>query len=562
MDIQVLKLAEETEKFLNNIPNFSVGLSGGKYWDRNTFPDLSFQSLKKNAQSAKQISEKINKLAQIKQLSAKENALMEVCLYLLEYYVYPSYCPANEDFYYLNFDITPYSYPLLFGWQELRAFAYDTPENVRKHIELMSDYPRFTQQLYDKVKTQAELGIYLAKDEIKSAVKALMSYAVSPENHPGNMRGKNGAQTNSDIEKEEKYFEEGKNNLLKTAEFISSDKYIKYSPEKIGLCHYEKGIDYYEYLKKFQISYNMDSAYLHEKGKEYMEQIYSRQAEIRRKITDGKTHEEFIESLKNTDRFFPHSPDSLKKNMTQFVQKTEKEMSKYFNMPIKTPWRVEKLPQNMEDVMTFGYYDDPNDMTNTGTYYFNGKNLSEKCQINAHAMMIHELMPGNHYRIACMRENKNMHNIFKKTVNNCYVYAWAGYAEEFAEENGFFDDLYDIYGKLESGKFISARLVVDTGLNALGWTKQQGIDYLVKNTFCTYDMAENEVLRYAADVPAQALSYRLGREKMKQIKEKYQIAAGERFDIKQFHKTVMDIGTVPMNILENYMDKKAKEEYL
>ena len=168
--------------------------------------------------------------------------------------------------------------------------------------------------------------------------------------------------------------------------------------------------------------------------------------------------------------------------------------------------------------MTYGYYRGgaPGE---TGYYYYNGSKLDTSSMISAGFLIYHELIPGHHFHISLVKENQQL-SVYRRGVRvNAFAEGWANYAAHLALEMGMLDDPYDHYGWLLSNAFIAARLVVDTGLNHKGWSLEKASRYMLENTLYSESEVATEVLRYSTDIQAQALSYKLGYDKILALRE-------------------------------------------
>ena len=209
--------------------------------------------------------------------------------------------------------------------------------------------------------------------------------------------------------------------------------------------------------------------------------------------------------------------------------------------------------------MTAGYYR-AGTLGETGYYYYNGSNLSSRSMISAGFLIYHELIPGHHFHLSLVKENSQL-SVYRRGVRmNAFAEGWANYASHLALEMGMLNDPYDHYGWLLSNAFIAARLVVDTGLNHKGWSLEKASSYMLDNTFYSADQVATEVLRYSTDIQAQALSYRLGYDKILEVRETAKKQLGENFDIRKFHTAVLSKGTLTMPALEQHIQWYIDQE--
>jgi uncharacterized protein (DUF885 family) len=185
---------------------------------------------------------------------------------------------------------------------------------------------------------------------------------------------------------------------------------------------------------------------------------------------------------------------------------------------------------------------------------FNGSKLDERSMLSAATLIYHELIPGHHFQISLQLENASLPPFRKASYPTAFVEGWAMYSSGLAEEMGGYADPYDLAGWIAQDLFLSSRLVVDTGMGALGWTRQQAIDYMKENTFESDTQIGTETLRYAVDIPAQALAYKMGSSEIWDLRRKAERELGAKFDVRRFHDAVLGSGAMPMTVLRKHVD--------
>jgi uncharacterized protein (DUF885 family) len=169
-------------------------------------------------------------------------------------------------------------------------------------------------------------------------------------------------------------------------------------------------------------------------------------------------------------------------------------------------------------------------------------------------LLLHEAVPGHHLQIARAQELKDLPTFRRFTNFVAYAEGWALYSESLGEEMGFYTDPYSKFGQLSAEMMRACRLVVDTGLHAFGWTRERAIAYMTDTAGLNKDFATAEVDRYLV-MPAQALGYKLGELKIKELRAKAKAALGDRFDLRRFHNAVIDDGALPLDVLEARIDE-------
>lgn len=553
---QVQALLDEIYETHLSIPNF-LHFIQGEYRPVNRFPDKSFSALVANKTIRTAFLNKIQQLRCAEKLSNYDRLALNLAENFIDTQMFPVSC-LMEDYYYLEFGITPYEFPIEVFWGSLPLFDCSSEENVHKHLELSEDFIRFTKQMRDKVYEQARRGIYLFAEMIPSTCQMLRHYAtVEYAKHPFSMIRPASAATKEQIKIESAFIHQANQYLIEIANYLETEEYLGKAPKKPGWGQFERGLEYYRYLRKFHLGYDVDAAELHALGITLLQQAVNKQADIRKRLGYDCTHAEFVTRLRGNERFFPSTPERLGELMNACVDRVARQMGKYFYERIETPYRVMRLDPEMEESLTFGFFQPSIHKEQAGIYFFNGSKLEEKCQLTTPALLAHEVLPGHHFQQSYMNESSELHPLFKSFFSPSCLEGWAEYCGKFLGEVGIFDD-YDEYGRLENDKFGCARLIVDTGLNELGWSMEQARSFLVENTFAIESMVISETMRYTYCIPAQCLSYKHGSLKMSELRDRFKTAKDENFDIRDFHSLVLNTGCIPMPLLENYIEQEIQ----
>ncbi len=205
--------------------------------------------------------------------------------------------------------------------------------------------------------------------------------------------------------------------------------------------------------------------------------------------------------------------------------------------------------------MTFGYYQQPTPEEPRGLYRYNGSKLDQRPLVTAGPLIYHELVPGHHFHIALQNENESLPPYRRENIAyGAFNEGWGNYGAKLATEMGLLDEPYDRYGWAVFDMFISARLVLDTGMNLLGWSLEEGRDFMRTHTFSSETEIASETLRYSTDMPGQALAYKAGLEKLLELRQRARALAGDDFDIRAFHAAVLGPGALPMQVLERHIE--------
>ena len=226
----------------------------------------------------------------------------------------------------------------------------------------------------------------------------------------------------------------------------------------------------------------------------------------------------------------------------------------------RTPYGVKVIPDYEAPAQTTAYYQPgAADGSRAGFYMINTYKLDTRPKYEMEALTLHESVPGHHLQIARSQELKGLPDFRRNAGYTAYIEGWGLYAESLGTEMGFYTDPYSKFGQLTYEMWRACRLVVDTGMHAFGWSRQQAIDFMKENTAKTENDIIVEVDRYIV-WPGQALAYKMGELKIKELRAKARRELGARFDVRRFHNAVLDDGPLPLDLLESRMNEWIAEQ--
>lgn len=425
--------------------------------------------------------------------------------------------------FYLQFQVTPYASAV-----RTTREAFRDPK-IAADPRILESYTRYIDALTALVTEQRRRGIMIPQPEIP-AVRALFSNPPLPAAKPAHDR------------------------------FLAvlSVDYEAAAPRGVGLSQQPGGAAAYRFLIRAATTLDRSPEEIHAMGLREIERIDRELDDIRRQTGFRGTREEFMQFLKTDPRFFEPSADAIRTRLEKHVRTIEPHLGAYFLKMPRATHGVRRLDPALEGAMTFGYYMWPTPAEPVGLYYFNGSKTNERNLLFGLALMAHELVPGHHFQIARQSENEELHPLRRESFDTVFVEGWGEYAAALGTEMGIYTDPYDRAGRLMMDSMLSARLVVDTGMNALGWSRERGIDYLMAHSMLSATEAATETLRYATDIPAQALAYKMGSLRIMQLRQEARDRLGPRFDIRQFHEWILSQGSMPLGVLEAYIEEKTK----
>lgn len=467
---------------------------------------------------------------------------------------------AFEKYIWLRPVVTPYDSSLAPVQRVFNGWQFKNVASAAAYLKLLAQYPDFIRGLQKLSVAQLERHVVLPKAEIAQVETFLSAYSRPADKSPFRV---DAARLKALKPDEAARFQSDLNALIDSrvvpavkdlAAFLDGPYQAK-APDAVGLGQYPNGKDYYRFLIGYYTTIdNLTPEAVHEKGLREVERINERMAAIRKQLGFTGTKAEFHQFLQKDPRFALKTPDAVADKLMSHVRRIEPYLDKSFRLKPKAPYGVKRLDPALEAVQTFGFYETPTAAQPMGYYNFNGSNLENRSWANAEALIFHELVPGHHFQIALQRENPSLPEFRREAFYSANSEGWAEYASSLGEEFGLFTDPYDLYGRLGMDMFISVRLVVDTGMNYFGWSRDRATKFMLDNALETPLQIATETLRYSTDLPGQALGYKMGSLKFRQLREKASAALGDRFDLRDFHDWVLESGSMPLSILESHID--------
>ena len=263
----------------------------------------------------------------------------------------------------------------------------------------------------------------------------------------------------------------------------------------------------------------------------------------------------FLEFLRTDPRFYAKTPEELLSRASRIAKRIDGKLPSLFETLPRLPYTVEPVPDDIAPKYTTGrYVGAPQGSMQPGIYWVNTYKLEARPFYTLPALTLHEAVPGHHLQIALSHELTGLPNFRRYSYISAFGEGWGLYSEWLGVEAGIYADPYDNFGRLTYEMWRACRLVVDTGLHAKGWTRQQAIEYMATRTALPIHEVTTEVDRYIS-WPAQALAYKLGELKIKELRRRAEQALGTRFDLRKFHDLVLGSGSVPLSVLEANVDR-------
>ena len=339
------------------------------------------------------------------------------------------------------------------------------------------------------------------------------------------------------------------NNLYK---FLVED-YLPNSRDSIGISDVPNGKEWYETLANYHTTTDLTPDEIHNIGLKEIKRIRSEMESIISDLEWDGDFASFLNYLRTSPRFYYDNPEDLFNAYLIMSKTIDPLLPKIFKVFPRAPYGVKPIPAESAPFTTTAYYNSPS-KGKPGYFYANLYKPQSRPKYEIPVLTVHEAVPGHHFQISIAQELEGVPTFRKYQSFTAFVEGWGLYSEELGDFMGLYDDPYDKFGQLTYDMWRAIRLVVDTGMHYKGWTRDASIDLFLENTAKAQLDIENEVDRYIA-WPGQALAYKIGQLKILELRTKAEKTLGDDFDIKDFHHEVLKRGSLPLNMLEDYINQ-------
>jgi uncharacterized protein (DUF885 family) len=329
-----------------------------------------------------------------------------------------------------------------------------------------------------------------------------------------------------------------------------TNEYVPGARATLAATALPDGEAYYRFKIRSFTTLDLEPRAIHELGLAEMAAIRAEMERVIAKTGFAGSFEEFLHFLRTDPRFYAKTPEELLKEASYIAKRMDAKLPALFGRLPRQPYGVQPVPAALAPKYTSGRYSgSPKGSTEPGWYWVNTYALDQRPLYNLEALTLHEAVPGHHLQGALAEENEDVRPFRRYSYLSAYGEGWGLYSEWLGKEAGFYTDPTSDFGRLGYQAWRAARLVVDTGLHAFGWSRERAIDYLAANTSLPVHEATTEVDRYIS-WPGQALSYYLGFRTIRELRARAERELGERFDVRAFHDEILRHGSVPLPLLE------------
>ncbi len=462
--------------------------------------------------------------------------------------------------------LSGYTSPIPPAAQVVNGMPLGSEEQRAEYLDLLSQVGPFVTALENRVRSQIANGVFLWEANHAASLALHRSFLSDS--------GRGGLFALADVRTASLPADVGEELSRQAAEVISgsidpaieslislldSDDYRAGLPEEVGASRLPDGQEYYRFRVKQMTTMDVTPEEVHERGVALVASMEEEMEELRREIAakyDVSSEREVFRNFLRTDpRFFPQSPEEVAKRLMDAAEAMEAVVDEYFSSRPEADYGVRRLGPALEGSQTYGIYRPATPADPVGRYNYNGSKLDERSWLNLRAVSLHELVPGHHFHIARQAENTSLPDYRRNTWHGAFTEGWGSYSSLLGLEAGVYEgDPLSAYGMYILEVFLATRLIVDTGMNSMGWSLERGRETMRRHTLESETQIQTESLRYSADMPGQALAYQMGKLKLLDLRQKASRELGSTFVLRDFHEAILENGSLPMDVLEEHID--------
>ena len=437
----------------------------------------------------------------------------------------------------------------------LRMVGVTSEEQAEQYLERLKQIPRYLSEATSELARGRSLGRHPVKALTQGAIDQITHFLNEPT-----------AAMTPTIAGEWLGQDEFLTNVALIAQSEVANAYAAYrdalvseslpearEDEQAGLVHLDGGLAMYEGLVRAHTTTNLTPTYLHERGLELVEQIHNDFAELGQRVFGTADVANIFKHMTTDSDLRWQTSEQMLEAVTEVVRRAETAAPEWFGRIPSVECAISLIPEVEAEGSGMAYYmPAAMDGSRPGTYYQNVSNPTDRRIFDLESVAFHEAVPGHHFQLQLALEMADMPEIRRMTLFTAYAEGWGLYSERLAFEMGLYSSDIQLLGMLAADVWRASRLVVDTGMHAFGWSRQQAIDYMVTNTPASVDEITSEINRYIA-MPGQAVSYMTGRLELQRLRSVLSESLGDAFDLKQFHDEVLGSGALPLDVLARHL---------
>ena len=538
--------------------------SMGKEPEQVTLSDISPSALKRQNTFYKSLLEQLNTI-DVNALSNEQ---------AVNYQIFKDQVLAQLTSYQFGMHQTPFNSDSGFysGFSRAQnSFKFDTTKDYQDYLDLLKSWKPHVQTQIAHMQSGLDRGFTQPKIILNTLVERVRSYqSETPEKSlfykpflrmPDHFTP---AQKEQFVKHAREVIDQSVNHGYSLLADFFEKEYVPNARNSIAAYDLPDGKAFYKDQIRYYTTLDLTADEIHQIGLNEVKRIRSEMAEIIKGTGFKGDFAEFLTFLRTDPQFYAKTEEELLSRASRIAKRMDAKLPQLFKHLPRTPYGVEPVPAQLAPNYTTGrYVRSPRGSTQPGYYWVNTYALDKRPLYELEALTLHEAVPGHHLQIALSQELEDLPPFRQYSYISAFGEGWGLYSEWLGLETGFYTDPYSNFGRLTYEMWRAVRLVVDTGMHAKGWTREEAVEYLASNTALSLHNVNTEIDRYIS-WPAQALSYKLGELTIKRLRKEAENKLGKLFDIRDFHYEILIHGAVPLNVLEqnisNYIESTLSNE--
>lgn len=461
----------------------------------------------------------------------------------------------------LDFDWHYYTFTSYAGWHSSFASAMqqirpNTASDYKAYVERLNAFPKYTDQHITLMRAAIQTGNTQPCESLVGYGEGISGYIKPVDESSFYTAFKNFPKQLSSSD--QKSLSLAARRAIKNSINPSYQKYTKFYQEEylpacrkqVGISSVPDGAELYDHFVKYYTTVDTNAEAVHALGLSEVARIRGEMKKIISGVNFKGSFKEFLNFLRTDEQFYPKTKQDYLAAAAFIAKKVDGKLPEYFSFLPRNPYGIEEIPMQIAPKVTPAYYQGgAADGTRSGKYYINTYNLKSRPLYELPALTLHEAVPGHHLQISIQNEMTTLPDLRRFYYFHPFGEGWALYSEFLGEEMGIYTTDYERFGRLTYEMWRALRLVVDTGMHAKGWSRERAINLMADNSALSLHNITTEVDRYIT-WPGQALAYKMGELKIRELRALAENELGEDFNLREFHSQILTNGAVPLTVME------------
>jgi len=454
-----------------------------------------------------------------------------------------------------------YTFDTYSGWhsgfaQEMELSQFSRAQDYRDYIARLAAFAKYGEENIDLMKQGLAAGHAQPCATLDGYLDSIRAYQKPPQQSVFYQPFVNMLASLKKAEKDDlkqravAVIEQAVNPTYKRYADFFANRYLPACRQQVGISSVPGGPELYDFFVKYYTSTELDAEQIHTLGLAEVKRIRAEMQNIIDALGFKGSFKAFLQELRGNKKYYPKDKQSYLYYAAYLAKKVDGKLPAFFSYLPRTPYGLKEIPAEIAPKTSTAYYQGgAGDGSRAGFYNLNTFGLDSRPLYELPALTLHEAVPGHHLQISIQNEMKTLPDLRRFYYFHAFGEGWGLYAEYLGEEMGMYPSPYDRFGRLTYEMWRACRLVVDSGMHAKGWRRQQAIDYMANNMALSIHNITTEVDRYIT-WPGQALAYKVGELKIRELRKYAENKLADKFSLRDFHSQVLTRGAVPLSVLQ------------